>query len=108
MKPLAFALISSIIFLSTSAQAQDTMESHSDYYVGASAFISLLPLPLNLSMDVLKFSGRAYNGVTFGLTTFPFEKNSYPDFGGHFTYTRLAPKRKGYLETKIGFGVRLN
>jgi hypothetical protein len=108
MKTFALALISSIVLLTTSANAQDTSQSQPDSYFGVSAFISLLPLPLNLSVDVLKFSEKAYNGVTFGLTTFPLQKNSYPDYGGHITYTRLALKRKGYFETKIGLAYNRN
>lgn len=108
MKSYALALISSIVLLSTSATAQDTSQTQPDYYFGASAFLSLVPLPLNISFDALKFSNRAYNGVTFGLTTFPLQKNSYPDYGGHITYTRLALKRKGYFETKIGLAYNRN
>ena len=102
MKAFFLVLISTFILLAASAQTQDISEPNSDFYIGASAYMSLLPLPLNLSMDVLKFSGKAYNGVTFGITTFPFMENSYPDVGGHITYTRLAVKRKGYFETKFG------
>jgi hypothetical protein len=108
MKIFALALISFIVFQSTSVTAQENSQTQPDYYVGASAFISVLCLPLNISVDVLKFGERAYNGVTFGLTTFPLMKNSYPDYGGHITYTRLALKRKGYFETKIGLAYNRN
>jgi len=74
MRTLAFILITSTIFSLTSLQAQDNTETQADYYLGASAFISLLPLPLNLSIDALKYSGRAYHGVTFGLRNLYFRK----------------------------------
>ena len=67
-----------------------------------------IPSPVQQTNDALKFSKRAYNGVTFGLTTFALQKNSYPDYGGHITYTRLALKRKGYFETKIGLAYNRN
>ncbi|HES59502.1 MAG TPA: hypothetical protein ENO18_03635 [Caldithrix sp.] len=80
--------------------AQEPNE-YKPYYIGVSVFTSLLWFPTNLSFDYLKYNGKAYNGITAGYTKL-LSGLGYGGGGAHLTYTRLAPKSRGYFETKFG------
>ena len=106
---LVFLMIGFLSQINLMAQEQTGYKST---YMGVSAFLSLLPLPTNLSFDLLKYNGKAYHGITVGYTKlligsgYGFIEDLRNHYGGaHLTYTRLSPRKRGFFETKLGIVV---
>ena len=93
-----------ILFLSQDYLIAQEPTEYKPAYIGISAFTSLLWFPTNLSLDFLKYKGKAYHGITLGYTKL-LTGLGYGGGGAHLTYTRLAPKKRGFFETKLGIVV---
>ncbi|MFY0687053.1 MAG: hypothetical protein JXQ90_07810 [Cyclobacteriaceae bacterium] len=91
-----------ILFLASFVtKAQVVAEEDFSNIYSISAHTSLLVFSTNLSFDALTYRGKAYHGVTTGLTTL-LVPDAWKQVGGHLTYTRMKPKKRGFFETKLG------